>query len=442
ITASDAAGNTTPCTVTVTVTDNTPPTVNCPAVPPQSAYADATGSALVPDVCSLVRAQSSDNCTAGSALIITQNPAKGATVSGSGSHPIQVTVADAAANSTPCTVAFTVIDSTPPTFINNPGNVSVNNDSGTCGASVMLPAPVVHDNCTPDGSIVMKCYLNYLVQATKTQISSPCTFPVGTTTVTIEATNAAGNHSTCGFTVTVTNPAPALTMAPVSQQVQYGCAVAPVTIIATDASDPATALTTPTVSYTFSGGGGSASTLPPGLSLSSASSPGTCQVAGTITGASSSTVVGTYVITVGGVKDECGATSGSSSFTIIVTPALAQPVADTYYTGSLFYWTAGPSSSTATLTLTATLKNQLCFGDIRTAKVSFFVRNGTTMTPITGAQNLPVGLVTPGDTTVGTAAATVQYNIGSAQGTALQIAVVVCGKYLANDPTADASMTV
>ena len=64
------------------------------------------------------------------------------------------------------------------------------------------------------------------------------------------------------------------------------------------------------------------------------------------------------------------------------------------------------------------------------------------MTPITGAQNLPVGLVTPGDPSVGTAAANVQYSIGSAQGTALQIAVVVGGNYLANDPTTDASITI
>jgi len=90
----------------------------------------------------------------------------------------------------------------------------------------------------------------------------------------------------------------------------------------------------------------------------------------------------------------------------------------------------------------ATLKNASCFGDIRTAKVSFFVRNATTLTPITGAQNLAVGLVNPGDTTVGTAAATVQYNIGSAQATTLQIAVIVGGNYSANDWTTDAMVTI
>jgi hypothetical protein len=132
----------------------------------------------------------------------------------------------------------------------------------------------------------------------------------------------------------------------------------------------------------------------------------------------------------------------TGSALVTVNPAPSQPSAATYYTGPLFYWTTGPSSSTASLTLTATLKNKLCFGDIRTAKVSFFVRNGPTLTPITGAQNLPVGLVTPGDTSVGTAAATVQYSIGSAQGAALEIAVIVGGNYAANDPTTDATVTI
>jgi hypothetical protein len=79
--------------------------------------------------------------------------------------------------------------------------------------------------------------------------------------------------------------------------------------------------------------------------------------------------------------------------------------------------------------LVATLRNNSNYaGDIRTAKASFFVRNGTTLTPINGAQNLPVGLVNPGDLTVGTAAANVQYNI-SGSTTILDIAVVVSGNY-------------
>src|SRR6266487_6126629 len=107
-TATDAAGAQTICSFKVTVTDTTAPTINCGAVPAQNADADATCLAAVPDVRDLVRAQSSDNCTAQAALVVTQIPAAGSIVSGSGSHPITVTLADAVGNTDTCSVPFTV----------------------------------------------------------------------------------------------------------------------------------------------------------------------------------------------------------------------------------------------------------------------------------------------------------------------------------------------
>jgi len=76
--------------------------------------------------------------------------------------------------------------------------------------------------------------------------------------------------------------------------------------------------------------------------------------------------------------------------------------------------------------------------------VSFYVRNGSTLTPITGAQNLPVGLVNPGDLNVGTASAIVQYNIGSQTVASLDIAVKITGNYYNNfsDPSTDKVITV
>ncbi|QJX48210.1 T9SS type A sorting domain-containing protein [Hymenobacter taeanensis] len=126
-------------------------------------------------------------------------------------------------------------------------------------------------------------------------------------------------------------------------------------------------------------------------------------------------------------------TTTSATTKATITQQTANPVADTYYTGSSFFWTTGSSSSTATLNLVATIRNNPNFtGDIRTAKASFFVRNGTTLVPINGAQNLPVGLVNPGDLTVGTAAASVQYSISSSAAI-LNIAVVVTGNYKSID---------
>ncbi|MBK7215433.1 MAG: HYR domain-containing protein [Bacteroidales bacterium] len=78
ITVTDAAGNSATCNTSFTVTDNTNPTiVTC--APAQSAFANATCQASVPDFTANVTA--TDNCTASNALVITQSPTAGTLVS-------------------------------------------------------------------------------------------------------------------------------------------------------------------------------------------------------------------------------------------------------------------------------------------------------------------------------------------------------------------------
>ena len=190
VTVTDASNNSTDCTVAFIVNDVTSPTINCAAVTAQSANADANCQAVVPDVRTLVRAQSSDNCTAQASLTVTQNPVQGSIVSGTGSHPIVVKVADASSNSTNCTVAFAVKDVTPPT-ITCPGNI-VATAAASCPIAtskvVTYPDPVASDNCG--------------VQSVVCDPPSGSTFPVGTITVTCTATDTSGNTATCSFTVT------------------------------------------------------------------------------------------------------------------------------------------------------------------------------------------------------------------------------------------------
>jgi hypothetical protein len=101
-TATDDAGNSSTATQTVTVIDNTAPTITAPA--PTSVNADATGHALIPNV--VAGATASDNC---GPVTITQSPLAG-TVVGVGTHTIVITATDAAGNSTTATTTFTVID--------------------------------------------------------------------------------------------------------------------------------------------------------------------------------------------------------------------------------------------------------------------------------------------------------------------------------------------
>jgi hypothetical protein len=118
----------------------------------------------------------------------------------------------------------------------------------------------------------------------------------------------------------------------------------------------------------------------------------------------------------------------------MVDPRDASPYAATgFYVGDGFAWTTGPSTSTATVTMVAAIRDtNVPGGDVRGAKVSFYFVNGTTLTAIPSAQNLPVGLINVSDGSLGTASAIVQLNIGSLNSQSFQIAVKITGAYTNN----------
>jgi hypothetical protein len=134
------------------------------------------------------------------------------------------------------------------------------------------------------------------------------------------------------------------------------------------------------------------------------------------------------------------------SFTIIADPNVGPGLsASTLYTGSRFFWTSS-TSGTATLTLTATIRDKfdLCPGDITKAKVSFFIssNSGTSWTVVSNGQNLPVGLADPADTRTGTASVISQYNLGKDQSAQLWVKVIVGGEYLYSGDEFDVPVTV
>jgi len=99
------------------------------------------------------------------------------------------TVTATAAGGGLCTFTVRVNDTQPPT-ITCPGNITTGNTTGQCGAVVSF-APTASDNCPG---------------VTVTSVpASGSVFPLGTTTVTSTATDAAGNTASCSFTVTVTD---------------------------------------------------------------------------------------------------------------------------------------------------------------------------------------------------------------------------------------------
>ncbi|HOY32136.1 MAG TPA: HYR domain-containing protein, partial [Bacteroidales bacterium] len=188
----DAAGSTKTCSFTVTVNDNQAPVITCPTNITVNNTSGVCGA-----IVNFTEPTGTDNCP-GATTIQTGGLASGST------YPVGITtnsfrVTDAAGNTGICSFTVTVNDNQNPA-ITCPTNVTVNNTSGLCGAVVNFTDPEGTDNCTG---------------ATTAQtggLASGSHFPVGVTTNIFTVTDAAGNTSTCSFTVTVNdNENPAIT---------------------------------------------------------------------------------------------------------------------------------------------------------------------------------------------------------------------------------------
>lgn len=169
--AQDSSGNTVLCSFTVTVTDNEVPVITCPA--DLAINADAglcTASAVT-----LGTPITSDNC---GVATVTNNAPSTFPV---GATSVVWTVTDVNGNTATCTQTVTVLDAELP-VINCPANIT------TCNPVVTFAATAT-DNCGVAG-------ITY-------STASGSTFAVGTTTVTVTATDVNGNVATCTFDVTV-----------------------------------------------------------------------------------------------------------------------------------------------------------------------------------------------------------------------------------------------
>lgn len=142
---------------------------------------DANGHATVQ--AARVDAGSTASCGIAS---LTVSPAS-FTCSSLGANTVTLTVTDTNGYSATATATVTVVDTQKPT-LTLPANMRVPAPAGTCGAVVAFQLGAT-DNCS--GTTVTS------------SAASGSTFPVGTTPVTVTATDAAGNTSTGTFTVTV-----------------------------------------------------------------------------------------------------------------------------------------------------------------------------------------------------------------------------------------------
>jgi hypothetical protein len=216
VTATDASGNTTTGTFTVTVTDSTPPVINVPSN--LIVEANTTGGANVV----LPQATATD--------IADPNPTVSEDHSSGffplGTTTVDVTATDASGNSSTGAFTVTVMDTTAPT-LTLPANLIVQANT-TGGANVTLPTVTATDVADPNPTV--------------TEDRSSGLFPLGTTAVDVTATDASGNVTTSVFTVTVVNTTPPTLTVPKNVVVEAntlgGAFVTLPAATATDVADP------------------------------------------------------------------------------------------------------------------------------------------------------------------------------------------------------------
>jgi uncharacterized repeat protein (TIGR01451 family) len=188
-TATDGHGNSASATQTITVIDNTPPTISAPADVVLHTGPDATscGVTVANLDATLGTASASDNC-AGATSVRSGVPA--GNVFPLGDTTITYTATDAAGNTTSASQKVTVVDNTPPTITLSGANPM----TVECHTSFSDPGATASDNCS--GSVAVN-------SSGTVNANAP-----GTYVITYTATDTAGNSTTKTRTVTVVDTTP------------------------------------------------------------------------------------------------------------------------------------------------------------------------------------------------------------------------------------------
>ena len=170
------------CSFTVTIVDETPPSVTCP-----TGFTVPLPAGRTSTVVNYPPATATDNC---SVPTVTCVPPPGSTFP-VGPTLVTCTARDSFENINRCFFLVTVLDAEPP-VIRCPANVNAALAAGQTSAVVNYPPPTVTDNL-PGTSVVCSP-------------ASGSSFPAGATTVNCTATDSGGNRASCSFVVGVGGP--------------------------------------------------------------------------------------------------------------------------------------------------------------------------------------------------------------------------------------------
>jgi hypothetical protein len=189
-TATDAAGNKATAEQVVTVTDNQNPTITAPKSVTRANDATVCSAAYAAASSWLGTPVTADNCTVAS--VTNDAPTSFA----QGATTVTWTVTDAAGNTATATQTITVVDKEKP-VLKVPAPLARSTEATSCAAATgaWLGSATASDNCSG------------VVTLTN---DAPASFPLGTTTVTYQAVDAAGNIATATQLVTITNDTPVI----------------------------------------------------------------------------------------------------------------------------------------------------------------------------------------------------------------------------------------
>jgi hypothetical protein len=204
LTATDDAGKTSTCSFNITLVDDIAPVfTTCPA--PSNVLVGASCSYTVTSF--IGGAAATDNCD--SNVTITQSPAVGTVLTGTGSRAITLTATDDAGKTATCSFNITLIDDTAPVFTTcpSPANVLVN---ASCAYTVtsFIGTATATDNCDSNVTITQSPAAGTVLTGT------------GSRTITLTATDDAGKTSTCSFNIMLVDDiAPVFTSCPAPSNV-------------------------------------------------------------------------------------------------------------------------------------------------------------------------------------------------------------------------------
>jgi len=203
ISATDEAGNVSNCTYTLTLDDETPPTINCPATQMRD-VSSSDCSLVVPDFTGQASVQ--DNCSAGNQITVTQSPAAGSLITSATTTQITLTATDLDGNSSSCVFDLVTVDATPP-MISCPAPITVDADAINCAGTVtdVTGLASATDNCGAAGLTITQ------------SPAAGTTFTASTQNVVVTVTDAAGNSSQCTVTFTKEDVTPPVLTCPAPQ---------------------------------------------------------------------------------------------------------------------------------------------------------------------------------------------------------------------------------